>query len=669
MITPAAGYQTDPNNPNGVVPSNTASQYVGPSTTPTPPPATDAPTMNGYYTTGAQSGQLVNQPAATAPTTPAPSPSTPAAPGATTPPAGTTPTGGGTTPPAGTATTPTQPTSPALAFNGSIVDLFNAAGEDSSLANRTKMAQQYGIQGYTGNTAQQQKELADKFIAAHNATKGTDAPQTAADAASQLDQHFNDNQKAPTEDPEKAFFDQYASMNPAVKSLYDQINSVLSPSTTQQTFEQEYNKAFTDTANPAGTPGESLSQEQLKLMNINNIMDGSEDDIRTEVEKAGGFATDSQVMALTGARNKTLLKQANQLQQSMTLKQDYVNNLMNFSQLDRAAVEKQVDQKLGLTSQLVDLGDKINNAAKDNFKNIVTAGGYSALAAAYANDPKGKANAEKLMGLPQGALSSPAFLKATTTSDLKPLQFVSGTENQASGTFDPNTGTFTPRSGGGGGSGGTTPGNSSGLSGVVSTILGSGAFTKQQAAMITNAINSGEDPSTVIKNQAKNIMGTSEATTLTKYEASQSAMQQLKNSMNQYYSAGGNTNLIKGSIEDMAAKIGQTQDPKLRSLATQIEAQLQIYRNAVSGTAYSVQEGQSIAGIFPGIDKSKQLNDAIFAGRDIAFQAAIDGAYKTALGSAYDKLPVGVISKDGKAGTVPQGQLNDALKEGYTRIW
>lgn len=174
--------------------------------------------------------------------------------------------------------------------------------------------------------------------------------------------------------------------------------------------------------------------------------------------------------------------------------------------------------------------------------------------------------------------------------------------------------------------------------GLVSTILGSGKFTKPQAAAVTNAINSGEDPVTVIKNQAKNIMGQTEASNVTKYETAQSSLADIQKNLADFYANGGKTGIFSGNYEKVINKLGTLNDPKLVDLATQIQANLQIYRNAVSGTAYSTQEGADIASIFPGINKSSGLNAAILNGRMKAFDSTIDGTYRSALGSAYDKL-------------------------------
>ncbi len=572
-----------------------------------------------------------------APTVPPPAPTLPQA--TTSAPTATQPQGAQQQAAQGQTTTP---------FNGSVVDLLNSAGVDSSFQNRQQLATQYGINGYTG-TAAQNLDLGKKYQEAHAAIGGTAAPQSGAAGRQGVADYMAENQDQPQEDPQKSFFDNYMAMNPIVKQVYDEINHQLSTPVTSQTFQEQYAQAFNDVNNPAGLPGESLSQEQMKAMNIKNIMDGTEDDIRTEIGKAGGFATESQVQALSTARNKTLLKQAQVLQQSMALKQDYVDQLMQFSEKDRAQVEKEVDRKLGLTEKLADIQDKITSAAADNYQKVVDKVGYSGLYSSLKGDPQAVKYAEQSLGLSAGSLAS---LSGVSTGDQK-YQFVSGTDNQAAGIFDPKTGTFTPMGGGGSGGGGTVTGTNPGTAGIIQTILGSGKFTKQQAAAITNAIANGEDPITVVKNQAKGLMNATEAAKVTSYEAADASMIKLQGALNAYYDAGGDTGLLSGTMEQVANKMGQVKDPAKVQLATRIAVALQSYRNAISGTAYSNQEGQQISAIFPGINKTHGLNDAIIQGRLQADQDTINGFYGAILGKGYEAL----------LATTPEGQVSKIKQE------
>lgn len=181
---------------------------------------------------------------------------------------------------------------------------------------------------------------------------------------------------------------------------------------------------------------------------------------------------------------------------------------------------------------------------------------------------------------------------------------------------------------------------------VINTILGSGKFTEAQTKQIINSINNNENPTTVIKNQAKNLLTGANKTDLEKLEVAQSAMKSLKDSLNAYYAAGGSTNIVKGTFENMFNKLGEVNDPKLVTIASQIRRNLQTYRNAISGTAYSNQEGKQIESVFPGITKSKQLNDAIFAGVLDDMSATVDGYYSSVLGTdIYNNIKNGSLNK------------------------
>lgn len=603
-ITPQAGYKIDPTNPNAVVRDESVpmtSGYSAPTAQPASTPvATPSPTVN------------VNVASPTTPATP-------------------------TAPVTSTVQTPTQaPSTPAnpltIPTNGSVVDLLNQAGQASDFASRTALAGQFGIQNYT-DTAQQNTDLAKKYIDFFNSKKGTTAP----DQNPRADIQLGTQDKPQTQDHQQSFQDTYFALNPVAKSLYDQIQSITSSQNTQKSYVDTYKELEASQGLPA---------LKTEYMNLKKVMDGTEDNIRTEITKAGGFATESQVQALVSARNKTFIKQANELSNQINNAEDYISHIVSLTQADRQEVTDQVYKQLGLTQQVATMIDKQNSAATDNYNSIVKAIGYDGLAKSFQGDTQGMARAEQLLGLPQGSLSNPSSLQALTTkAPTEKLQFISGTANQSSGIFNPNTGKFTSSGGGGGGMSGNTSDVPSSIStspyaGAISTILGSGKFTKSQTQQITNAINNGEDPFTVIKNNAKNIMGQTEATKLSSYEAADSAMRALQANLQKFYDGGGDTGLISGNLEKANNRLfGATGDPKKVELATQVAISLQAYRNAISGTAYSEQEGKDIASVFPGINKSHGLNDAVISGRLKADEAIIDGIYKTALGEkTYESL-------------------------------
>jgi hypothetical protein len=188
-----------------------------------------------------------------------------------------------------------------------------------------------------------------------------------------------------------------------------------------------------------------------------------------------------------------------------------------------------------------------------------------------------------------------------------------------------------PTGGGGGGIKGKN-------SGIAETIIASGKFTAQQASSIRNAINNGEDPVAVIKNNAKNIMGQTLATDLDKAETALSQLESIDSVLKDYYAKGGKTDIFKGNYEKVLNKLGEVKDPKLVEIATEIALAMQAYRLAVTGTAASVQEDARIDNVFPGITDGEILNNAKTKATIKSFNNKIDSSYRNTLGSAYDSL-------------------------------
>jgi len=181
-------------------------------------------------------------------------------------------------------------------------------------------------------------------------------------------------------------------------------------------------------------------------------------------------------------------------------------------------------------------------------------------------------------------------------------------------------------------------GYSFGSNPALDVILGSGKFTKDQKNLIIQSIQAGSDPTTVILNQAKNIMGGPESSAVTKSEQALGSMKELDSLLKQFYASGGKSSLLSGKYENVLNKLGTLQDPRLAGIGVSIAIALQKYRNAVSGTAFSVQEGQEMKSVFPSISNTQGLNDVITKSRLNALQSDIDTAYRGVLGSAYDSL-------------------------------
>lgn len=352
-------------------------------------------------TTGALISAPPVQPVAAAPMSPTPLPTTPAAPTVPQAPSTTINVNAGATPEA----KPAQAAAPTMPANGSVVDMLNAAGQDSSYANRQQLAQQYGIQGYTG-TAAQNTDLSKKYLEAFNANKGLKVPDTGAQAASALDSYFKENNSQPQTDPVKSFMDSYASMNPIEANIFQQLSTLASTPQNQQSLTDFYKQEVA---------AQGVPELNMELADVKRIMDGTEDDIRDEIKNVGGLATESQVQALTGARNKALLKQASYLSDVLNAKNDYIDNIVSLTQADRKQVSDDLDRKLGITNTLVSMADKMTNNAKENYKMIVDSVGWEGLAKTLQDNPSQTAKVEKLFGLAPGELQALSTMKKPLT--------------------------------------------------------------------------------------------------------------------------------------------------------------------------------------------------------------------------------------------------------------
>ena len=181
-----------------------------------------------------------------------------------------------------------------------------------------------------------------------------------------------------------------------IANFSKQIQDYLSPQTQQKSLKQEY---------------ESLMQAQgiqglnTELMNMKNVIEGAEDDIRGEITKAGGFATESQVLALTNARNKTLIKNYNNLLQTKQQAEDYIKTVMGLEETDRSLAQDKLDKQLNLSIQLVDMQQKMKQNAQSTLNNVVSQVGYAGLAQMAQGNPYYTGLIEQTLGLGQGGLA------------------------------------------------------------------------------------------------------------------------------------------------------------------------------------------------------------------------------------------------------------------------
>ncbi len=158
-----------------------------------------------------------------------------------------------------------------------------------------------------------------------------------------------------------------------------------------------------------------LDELNTEYINTQNIINGTEDDIRAEVTKAGGTMSESQVEALAAARNKSLILKANGLQAAIATKTDTLNTLSGLSKDQQTMANDRVNTAIGLEQSLLTTTSTLQTHATDGYNKIVTNVGYKGLAGALAGDPYSQSLAEKSLLLPPGTLSNPAALSKLDT--------------------------------------------------------------------------------------------------------------------------------------------------------------------------------------------------------------------------------------------------------------
>lgn len=311
---------------------------------------------------------------------------------------------GPATPTASQSTTQ-APAAQTAAAPTSVVDLLNNLGQDSSYTGRAQLAQQLGIQHYTGS-ASQNTQLASKYQNYFNTVKGSQAPtsnpssdiQTAVAPAVSSDPTFNS----------------YASMmSPIMKSLTQVLQDINNPAITGANLQTEY-----DTLSKQS----KLPELQTQMLNMQNIMNGTTDDIRDEITKAGGFATESQVQAMTASRNNVILKQYNAVASQYQAAQTNISNMMQYATSDKqTALAKEqatagiIENMASIGAQMQQMGMTMQQHATDNANKIVTNVGYQGLAASANGNPQMLNYYENMLGLTQGSLSNPTSLSKLET--------------------------------------------------------------------------------------------------------------------------------------------------------------------------------------------------------------------------------------------------------------
>lgn len=157
---------------------------------------------------------------------------------------------------------------------------------------------------------------------------------------------------------------------------------------------------------------DAILEDKLDLMNVERLMDGSEQDIRDEVTAAQGFATDSQVRALAIARNKTLLAEASFIQDQISIQEQAVANKISLLNYEKDMANTQFQQRSWALNYQQQNNQFMYNAYKDTVNTQIQALGWDGVWDAYSKDPAQLAKLSKMTGMSSVAIEKAARLAA-----------------------------------------------------------------------------------------------------------------------------------------------------------------------------------------------------------------------------------------------------------------
>jgi hypothetical protein len=207
-------------------------------------------------------------------------------------------------------------------------------------------------------------------------------------------------------------------VNKALSQIPTETPSALTPIVdTDKNFDSiftEYDKFFSPTEQRTSLLDQykqmesqlGISSMNAELLNTKRIIEGTEDDIRSEVQAVSGFATDSQVMAMAGARNKSLIKNYNYLLEARDSAMTQLNTMMNLSIQDRQMASQEFDRKMNFGFKVLEYKDKMQANAREGYNNIINTLGYDGLYKSLIKDPSSIPVVEKTLGLGAGQLKT-----------------------------------------------------------------------------------------------------------------------------------------------------------------------------------------------------------------------------------------------------------------------
>lgn len=224
------------------------------------------------------------------------------------------------------------------------------------------------------------------------APTGNSGNLTASDGRSVVDQYVT-----PDNTEQNAKLDSTFAEDPQLAQLQQERQNLVA--TTQTSFMADYQ---------AMAKASGMDAIDTRMVNINKIIDGSEDSIRHEITAAGGFATERQVLALTTAANKGLIAEYKTLTQQKANTEKYLSTMIGLDEKDRAAANTRYNQISALDKQVSAREQQIQNNNVKTFEFLQKTVGFKGLLDSTGGDPYYTALIEKTLGLAPGGLAKAA---------------------------------------------------------------------------------------------------------------------------------------------------------------------------------------------------------------------------------------------------------------------
>lgn len=293
----------------------------------------------------------------------------------------------------GTTTISGNASSPVSNASSSVAE--SSGGASTSLQMPTGAAANSIFDPTTG----QQVSPSEAAFNAMNAT-GTAAPQDSSSGSAAVTAATETASPPPQQPTSSPAVDNFFSSNESITQQAQQLQDYLSPPQTTAQLQTELGQLNADQASLAGL--------NTQYMNIQNVMAGSEDDIRAEIQSAGGMATNSQVMALSTARNKVLLQQSKTIQESIANQKNIIANDTSLYNQDKTLAQQQYTDRSNAVKMVEANQKNIDTAQKSGAALLLKTMGAAGVYASLNSDPAAVANFEQAIGWNPGDLQAAA---------------------------------------------------------------------------------------------------------------------------------------------------------------------------------------------------------------------------------------------------------------------